>query len=78
MEITIALAQMAIALGQPQENQHAAQDLAARAAAEGADLLLLPELWATGYHLERVDQYAATLDSCLLYTSDAADEVSPV
>jgi len=63
MEITIALAQMAIALGKPQENQQAAEDLAARAASQGADLLLLPELWATGYDLERADEYAAPLGS---------------
>ena len=63
MEITIALAQMAIALGRPQENQRAAEDLADRAAAQGADLLVLPELWTTGYNLDRAGEYAAPLDS---------------
>ena len=44
MEITVALAQMGIALGQPEQNAATAQTLAAQAAAQGADLLLLPEL----------------------------------
>ena len=63
MEITVALAQMAVALGRPQENEKTAQSLAAQAAAQGADLLLLPELWVTGYDLERAAEYAAPLDS---------------
>ena len=62
MEITVALAQMAITLGRPQENQQTAQALAAQAAEQGADLLLLPELWATGYNLARATEYAAALD----------------
>lgn len=63
MEITIALAQMAVALGRPKENKVTAQGLAAQAVAQGADLLLLPELWATGYDLDRARQYTAPLDS---------------
>ncbi|MGD9144337.1 MAG: carbon-nitrogen family hydrolase [Anaerolineae bacterium] len=63
MEITIALAQMDIALGQPEQNAAKAQSLAAQAAAQGADLLLLPELWPTGYDLGRIEQYIAPLDS---------------
>jgi predicted amidohydrolase len=62
MEITIALAQMAISLGRPEENFQAAQSLATKAVAQGADLLVLPELWATGYDLDRAREYAAPLD----------------
>jgi omega-amidase len=62
MEITVALAQMAVALGRPKENHDIAQDLAAQAAEQGADLLLLPELWATGYDLDRIQEYATPLD----------------
>jgi len=61
MEITIALAQMDIALGRPDQNKVAARLAAAQAAAQGADLLLLPELWSTGYDLARADTYAAPL-----------------
>ncbi len=63
MEITIALAQMAVALGQPEPNKATARSLGTQAAAQGADLLLLPELWATGYDLDRSDEYAAPLDA---------------
>jgi omega-amidase len=62
MHITVALAQMAVALGKPQENQLMAQSLAAEAAARHADLLLLPELWATGYDLDHTGEHAAPLD----------------
>jgi omega-amidase len=62
MEITIALAQMAIVPGEPGQNETTARAMAAEAAAQGAGLLLLPELWATGYDLRRADAYAAPLD----------------
>lgn len=63
MQITVALAQMSIAVGVPDLNHRTARDLAARAAAQRADLLVLPELWPTGYDLERAAEYAAPLDS---------------
>ncbi len=62
MEITVALAQMEIALGRREENLATAHILAAEAADKGADLLILPELWTTGYDLVRSDTYAAPLD----------------
>ena len=62
MKITVALAQMEIALGRPEQNRAAARALAAEAAGQGADLLILPELWATGYDLTRAETYAAPLD----------------
>lgn len=62
MKITVAIAQMAIALGKPEQNQKTARTLAAEAAAQGAELLVLPELWSTGYDLARADAYAAPLD----------------
>jgi omega-amidase len=62
MEITIALAQMAIAFGRPDLNMGRARTQAGQAAERGARLLLLPELWPTGYDLARADQYAASLD----------------
>jgi len=53
---------MEIALGQPDRNQVAARTLAAEAANQGAELLVLPELWSTGYDLGQADAYAAPLD----------------
>jgi omega-amidase len=62
MEITVALAQMAIAAGRPDLNAAAARTLAAEAAARGANLFVLPELWPSGYDLERAVADAAPLD----------------
>jgi omega-amidase len=62
MEITIALAQMDIALGNPDLNQETARAMAGQATAHGAHLLVLPELWPTGYDLEQFGSYATPLD----------------
>ena len=62
MQLTIALAQMAIVPGRPDLNEAEARRLAAQASAAGAGLLLLPELWPTGYDLARAAEYAAPLD----------------
>ncbi len=62
MKLTVSLGQMAVVPGEPTVNEKAARRLAAEAAAEGADLLLLPELWHSGYDLSRAGEYAAPLD----------------
>ncbi len=62
MELTVALAQMAVALGRPDRNEATARAMAAQAAEAGAHLLLLPELWPTGYDLGRAEEEAAPLD----------------
>lgn len=63
MELTVALAQMAIVPGRPDLNETTARAQATRAAEQGAQLLLLPELWPYGYDLERADDYAVPLDA---------------
>jgi predicted amidohydrolase len=62
MELNVALAQMHIAMGRPDVNAATARAMAAEAAAQGAKLLILPELWPTGYDLERARGIAAPLD----------------
>jgi omega-amidase len=62
MRITVALAQMAIVLDRPDLNQDTARSMATQAAAQGADLLVLPELWPTGYNLVQAGEYATSLD----------------
>jgi predicted amidohydrolase len=62
MALKIALAQMAVRPGELAWNEAQARRLAARAAEDGADLLLLPELWHSGYDLERAGEYATPLD----------------
>lgn len=58
MQLTISLGQMDVKLGRPQENVALAKRLVAEAARRGSDLLVLPELWATGYDLARAEFYA--------------------
>ena len=53
MEIKVALGQMAIALARPDQNVETARALAAQAADQEVDLLILPELWPSGYDLAR-------------------------
>lgn len=65
MELRVALGQMDIALGDPEANLRTVQDLAARAAAQHAELLLLPELWGSGYDLERAPELADELNTGL-------------
>jgi predicted amidohydrolase len=60
-ELTVALAQMAVATGRPDLNEEMARSLAAQAAGKGVQLLVLPELWHSGYDLERAGGYAAAL-----------------
>ena len=60
--LKISLAQMDVKLGRPQENLATVRQFAEDAAAQGADVLVLPELWSTGYDLENAAGYAAGLE----------------
>ncbi len=59
--LTIALAQMDVPVGRPDDNLARARDFAAQAREAGAQLLLLPELWLHGYDLDRAAEWAAPL-----------------
>lgn len=59
--LKVALAQMDIALGDPQANLTTVQQLVAEAAEAHADVVVLPELWSTGYDLARADELADEL-----------------
>lgn len=63
MQLHIALGQMDVQLGQVQANLATVQRLTAVAADQGCDLLLLPELWSTGYDLENKSRYATPTDA---------------
>ncbi len=58
MNLTISLAQIAIQLGQPQQNLELARAQIAEAARRGAQIILLPELWTTGYDLSNAHPLA--------------------
>jgi predicted amidohydrolase len=59
--LTIALAQIDLLLGQPERNLATARAQAAQAQARGADIVVLPELWASAYDLEHGAAYASAL-----------------
>ena len=62
MNLRISLAQMDISLGKPDENLAKARQMTERAAKQSADIVVLPELWATGYDLENAAAYSTLTD----------------
>ena len=58
MKWKVGCIQMDIAFGDPKENLKAAEEWFAKAAAENCTLVVLPELWTTGYDLTRLDEIA--------------------
>ena len=62
---SISLAQMHIKLGQVQANLSIAARWIEEAARRGSQLIVLPELWSSGYDLENAAEYADELHSGL-------------
>ncbi|CEG26603.1 carbon-nitrogen family hydrolase [Bacillus sp. B-jedd] len=58
MRMKIAIAQMDIAYGKPGENYLKAEKLIKEAAESNPDCIVLPELWTTGFDLDRLDEIA--------------------
>lgn len=54
----IASVQMNIAFGEPDNNFEAIQKYIEEAAKEGADVIVFPEMWNTGYALEQLESLA--------------------
>jgi predicted amidohydrolase len=63
--IKIALAQMDVKWAEPESNLGAARRMVGQAAAEGADLVVLPELWGSAYDLAHAADYATPLHAGL-------------
>jgi omega-amidase len=57
--LRVAAIQMQVVSGEPRKNMVRAEALLNDAAASGAQAALLPELWTTGYALDRFEQLAA-------------------
>lgn len=57
----VAAIQFEVNLGAVESNREKAEALIRKAGAMGASLVLLPELWPTGYALERLDSLAETM-----------------
>lgn len=64
-KLTVSLAQMSITLGDVKRNLNTMEKLTAEAARRGSHLIVLPELWATGYALERANELSDTLNTGL-------------
>jgi len=60
-KLSISLGQMQIKLARVEDNLATAERLIGEAAASHADLVVLPELWSTGYDLENAGDYADEL-----------------
>lgn len=58
MKLKTAVIQMDIAFGDPEENYKRAEKWLQKAADQGCQLAVLPELWTTGYDLTRLDEIA--------------------
>ena len=56
--LNISLVQMHVEAGNPDANFERAAERMERAAADGADLIVLPEMWNTGYALEIIERIA--------------------
>ncbi|NMD30312.1 MAG: carbon-nitrogen family hydrolase [Chloroflexi bacterium] len=60
MKIKVSLAQLQIQFGQPEQNLARAELMIQAAARQGSKVILLPELWTTGYDLAHSQQHADT------------------
>lgn len=58
MKWKVACVQMDIAFGDPEENYKRVEKRLQEAADNGCQLVVLPELWTTGYDLTRLDEIA--------------------
>lgn len=70
-KLTISLGQMDVRLGDPAGNLATVRKMTAEAARRGSDMVVFPELWSTGYDLDKAGEYA-TLTSEGIF-ADVAD-----
>ena len=57
-EVKVACVQLDMAFGAPTENFHKVEQKVREAAALGAKIVVLPEMWNTGYDLTRLEEIA--------------------
>ena len=68
-KLKVALAQLAIASEQPEKNLERAEQAVREAARAGCRLVVLPELWGTGYNLKQRERDATPLNEGLFAES---------
>jgi omega-amidase len=59
--LTVSLAQMDVRLGRPADNLATMQAMVAEAGSRGSDVVVLPELWSTGYDLANAEKYVTAV-----------------
>lgn len=62
MKLTISIGQMNVLKGQPERNFACVREWTEEAARRGSDLVVFPELWDTGYDLERALELGSPVD----------------
>lgn len=77
-KLVISLAQMNIALGDERKNAGVMERWAAEAARRGSHLLVLPELWSTGYALEQSKDLASVLNTGMFVQMGTAAQQNKV
>ena len=61
-KLKVSLAQMQIALGDVRKNVNTAEEMIVEAAKRGSHLIVLPELWSTGYALDQARELGTQLN----------------
>ncbi|GAM13733.1 Aliphatic amidase amiE [Mesobacillus selenatarsenatis SF-1] len=75
MKYKIACLQMDIAFGNPEQNYKKASDLIHQANAQNPDIIVLPELWTTGYDLDNLkDTAEEEAQEAKVFFKDAAEK----
>jgi len=72
MQLTISLAQIDIALGNPEANLQKAAEWVEEAARRGSDLVVFPEMWTTGYDWDNLEQLSALQHETISAVSELA------
>jgi len=70
----IALAQMNVEYGNVQKNIATAENFICSAIDNKCDLILLPELWSTGFDYQHLDDYAVLNYSLMVHLQSISDE----
>ncbi|MEA3348136.1 MAG: nitrilase-related carbon-nitrogen hydrolase, partial [Pseudomonadota bacterium] len=71
-QITITLVQMNVSLGSPEKNLARVERLL-DPVSKSSDIILLPELWSSGYDYEHFTQLAATTPAMLGHMAKIAE-----
>jgi omega-amidase len=76
--LTVSLAQMSVKDGDPRKNWAVMQELTQEAVRRGSDLVVFPELWDTGYVLDKAKELASPLSGGLFAQVAALSRASNI